>query len=211
VALVGGAAAAALGLVLAGPALDALSIGGEARALALDYLVPVLLAAPLFLLVAVVNARLAAQGDTKSYRNALGSVDVLPQQDAGCGEMNEGEIPAGELVEAAEDAAEVFELAEQALDPGAFLVEVPVGRARVGADRMRWDDRFGTLRGDPGEDGVAVVGAIGEHRFDGAHRDRAEQGEGCGGVARLARGQREAKRVAEAVGEAVQLRGEPAP
>jgi len=71
VAVAGGVAAAALGLALAGPVLDVLSIRGEARAYALDYLVPILLAAPLFLLNAVVNARLAAQGDTKSYRNAL--------------------------------------------------------------------------------------------------------------------------------------------
>ena len=67
----GGVLAAAIGLALAGPVLDLLSIRGEARGLALDYLVPILLAAPLFLLNAVVNARLAAQGDTKSYRNAL--------------------------------------------------------------------------------------------------------------------------------------------
>ncbi len=51
--------------------------------------------------------------------------------------MNEGEIAAGELVEAAEDAAKVFELAEQALDPGAFLVEVPVdGAVRSGCGGM---------------------------------------------------------------------------
>ena len=125
--------------------------------------------------------------------------------------MDEGETAAGELVEAAEGATEGFELAEQAFDAGAFLVEVPVGRARVGADRMRWDDRHGTLRGDPSQDGVAVVGAIAERRLDGDHRDRAEQGQGDGRVARLACGQREAKGVAEAVGEVVQLRGEPAP
>lgn len=125
--------------------------------------------------------------------------------------MNEGEITAGEFVEAAEDAAEVFELAEEALDPGAFLVEAPVGRARCGAAGMRWDDRYGPLGGDPGEDGVAVVGAIGEDRRHGDHRDRAEQGEGGRRVARLAGGQGEAERVAEAVGEAVQLAGEPAP
>jgi len=58
--------------------------------------------------------------------------------------MNEGEIAAGELVEAAEDAAEVFELAEQALDPGAFLVEVPVGRARRGAVRLGCGGMTGT-------------------------------------------------------------------
>jgi len=75
---------------------------------------------------------------------------------------------------------------------------------------MRWDDRHGTLRNDPNEEDVAVVGAIGEHRLDGEHLHRAEQGKGCGRVTRPARGQREAKRVAEAVGEAVELRGEPA-
>ena len=63
--------------------------------------------------------------------------------------MNEGEIAASELVEAAEDAAEVFELAEEAFESGAFLVEVPVGRARGAAVWMRWDDRNGTLRSDP--------------------------------------------------------------
>jgi putative MATE family efflux protein len=51
--------------------LEVLSIRGEARTLALAYLGPIMLAAPLFLLNAVVNARLAAQGDTRSYRNAL--------------------------------------------------------------------------------------------------------------------------------------------
>ena len=70
-ALVGGLGAGALGLALAGPVLTVLSIEGEARTLALAYLGPIMLAAPLFLLNAVVNARLAAQGDTKSYRNAL--------------------------------------------------------------------------------------------------------------------------------------------
>jgi hypothetical protein len=60
------------------------------------------------------------------------------------------------------------------------------------------------LRSDPSEEGVAVVGAIGEHLHF------VEQGQGDRRVTRLARGQREAKRVAEAVGEAVELRGEPA-
>ena len=124
--------------------------------------------------------------------------------------MNEGEITAGELVEAAEDAAEVFELAEEALDPGAFLVEAPVGRAGCGAARMRWDDRHGPMGDDPVEKGVAVIGASGEDRRHGDHRDRAEQGEGCRRVARLAGSQGEAERVAEAVGEAVELAGEAA-
>jgi hypothetical protein len=125
--------------------------------------------------------------------------------------MNECEITPGELVEAAEDAAEVLHLAEQAFDPGALFVEAPVGLACRGAGRMGWDDRHGVLLDDPGEDGVAVVSSIGEHRLDGAHRDRAEQGYGRGRVARLARCQGEPQRVAEAVRETVQLAGEPTP
>lgn len=136
--------------------------------------------------------------------------------------MHECEIAAGELVEAAEDAAEVLHLAEQAFDSGALLVEAPVGLACRGAGRVGWDDRHGVLLGDPGEDGVAVIGAIGEHRFDRNHRDCGEQGYGRGRVAGLARCQGEPQRVAEAVGDAglwgprtprgaVQLAGEPAP
>jgi putative MATE family efflux protein len=66
-----GLAATALGLALAVPALAVMGLDAEARAYAFDYLVPIMLAAPLFLANAVVNARLAAQGDTRSYRNAL--------------------------------------------------------------------------------------------------------------------------------------------
>lgn len=121
--------------------------------------------------------------------------------------MNECEISAGELVEAAEDATVVLHFAEQTLDFGALLVEVPVGVACCGAGRMGWDDRHCPPRGDPGEDGVAVIGAIGEHRLDDGHGDRVEQGDGLGRVAGLARGQREAERVAEAVAQSAQLAG----
>ncbi len=70
-ALALGLAAAATGLALAVPALDVMGLDAAARAHAFAYLVPIMLAAPLFLANAAVNARLAAQGDTKSYRNAL--------------------------------------------------------------------------------------------------------------------------------------------
>jgi len=125
--------------------------------------------------------------------------------------VNECEISAGQLVEAAEDAAEVLHLAEQALDFGTLLVKAPIGVAGAGAGRMGWDDGQSPLLGDPGEDGVAVIGAVGEDRLDGGHRDRAEQGDGLGRIAGLACGEREAERVAETVGQAVQLAGEPAP
>ena len=69
----------------------------------------------------------------------------------------------------------------------------------------------GVLLGDPGEDGVAVVSAIGEDRLDRDHGDRAEQRDGLGRVTRLPRGQRDAERVAEAVRETVQLAGEATP
>lgn len=119
--------------------------------------------------------------------------------------MNECEVTAGELVETAEDAAEVFHLAEEALDPRALHLQAPIGLAAAGPGRMGWDDRHGVLLGDPVEDGIAVISAIAEHGLDGDHRDRAEQGDGLGRVIRLARGQSEAQRVAEAVGEPVQL------
>jgi putative transposase len=125
----------------------------------------------------------------------LGSVDILPQQDASGDEMNECEITPGELVEAAEDAAEVLHLAEQALDRRTLLVEAPVGLACRGAGRMGWDDRHGLLLCDPGEDGVAVISAIGEHRLDRGHRDGVEQRNGLGRITGLARRQGEAQRL----------------
>jgi hypothetical protein len=125
--------------------------------------------------------------------------------------MNEREIAPGELVEPAEDAPEVLHLAEEALDSGALFLEPPVGLAGAGAGRMGWDERHGLLLSDPYEDGVAVISAIGEHRLDRSHRDRGKQGYGFGRVTGLARRQREAEWVAEAVREAVQLAGEPAP
>lgn len=122
--------------------------------------------------------------------------------------MNECEIATGELVEATEDAAKVLHLAEQALDPGALFVEPPIGRPSPGAGRMGRDDGHGTMLGYPVEDGITVIGAIGEHCRDREHGDRCEQGDGFWRIAGLAGGQGEAERVAEAVSEPVQLRGE---
>lgn len=125
--------------------------------------------------------------------------------------MNECEITPSELVEAAEDATEMLQLAEQAFDPGAFLVEAPVGLACAGARRMGWDDGHRPMPGNPDEDGVAVIGASGESRLDGDHGDRAEQGESFWRVTRPACGQREAERIAEAIGQPMQLARIPAP
>lgn len=121
--------------------------------------------------------------------------------------MPECEIAPGALFEAAEDATAVFRLAEEALDLRALFVEVPVGLACPGARRVRWNHGHGTLLPDPVEDGVAVIGAIGEHRLDRDHRDGVEQGDGFGRVTGLTRREREAERIAETVGEAVQLAG----
>lgn len=70
-AVVLGVGVTLVGLAIAGPLLAVLGLEGQALAYAEAYVVPIMLAAPLFLLNASVNARLAAQGDTKSYRNAL--------------------------------------------------------------------------------------------------------------------------------------------
>ena len=57
------------------------------------------------------------------------------------------------------------------------------------------------------QDGVGGVGLVGDHRFG---REAVEQGQGLRRVARLPGGQAEGQRVAEAVGETVQLAGEAA-
>jgi putative MATE family efflux protein len=66
-----GLAVAALGIAL-GPRL-VLLLGGRGRTLelALAYLLPIMAAAPVYLLLQVANARLAAAGDTRSLRDAL--------------------------------------------------------------------------------------------------------------------------------------------
>ena len=116
--------------------------------------------------------------------------------------MDEGEIAVGELVESGEDAAIVFQHAEQDLDLVSFLVERPVGLTSVGSPWVGRDDGGGVLVGDPVEDGVAVIGAIGE---EGLGVDTFEQRDGLWRIAELASRQREADRVAQAVGDPVDL------
>ena len=64
------------------------------------------------------------------------------------------------------------------------------------------DHRQGAIGRDGPQDGVRVVGLVGEHRFG---RQVVEQGQGLRRVALLPGGQAEGERVAEGVGEAVQL------
>ncbi len=66
-----GIAVGGLGLAVAGPVLDLFALEGDALRYAHAYLTPIMCAAPLLLLNAAANARLAAQGDTRAYRNAL--------------------------------------------------------------------------------------------------------------------------------------------
>lgn len=70
-AVAAGMGIAVLGEVLAGPVVRFLGIGGEAADLAIQYIRPILFGAPAFLLNAVLAGGLMAQGNTKTYRNAL--------------------------------------------------------------------------------------------------------------------------------------------
>ena len=122
--------------------------------------------------------------------------------------MHETEIAAGELVEAGENAPVVLDHADHDLDPAALAVERPVGGAAAGTGRMGRDHRQHGVLDQPGEDRVAVIGAIGEH---GGGRQALEQGDGLRRIARLAGGQGESQRIAEAVGEGVRLAREATP
>jgi hypothetical protein len=121
--------------------------------------------------------------------------------------MDEREIAACQFLEAGEDAPVVLHAAEQDLDLVALLVEVPVGRALVDAGDPGRDHRQGATGRDGLQDGVRVIGFIGDHRCG---REAAEPGQGLRGVALLPGGQAEGQRVAQAVAGSVQLAGEAA-
>ncbi|MEM8947798.1 MAG: MATE family efflux transporter [Pseudomonadota bacterium] len=70
-AVLAGGAVAVYGLFAAEGLFRLAGISGETLALAKTYLVPVLMASAFFLLNGVCNGFLSAQGDSKSYRNAL--------------------------------------------------------------------------------------------------------------------------------------------
>lgn len=56
----------------------------------------------------------------------LGCVDISPQPHEGTDEMEEPEVPVGQLIESGEDAAEVFDLADEALNQVALPVQMRV-------------------------------------------------------------------------------------
>lgn len=60
-----------LGLSLLQPMLDLLGASGRARVMALEYILPIYYAAPVFLLLFVIGGVLQAVGDTKAYRNSV--------------------------------------------------------------------------------------------------------------------------------------------
>ena len=122
--------------------------------------------------------------------------------------MDEGEVSFGEFFETCEDAPVVFEIAEHDLDLVAFLVEEPVGFPLDRSDGMGRDDGFGFLGVHGVEDGIAVIGAIGEH---GLGLDLVDQAERPWRIAGLTFGDLEAKRVAEGVAGGVHLAGKATP
>ncbi len=70
-AVFAGALVAVYGLVAAEPLFRLAGTSGETLALAKTYLLPILLASAFFLLNGVCNGFLSAQGDAKSFRNAV--------------------------------------------------------------------------------------------------------------------------------------------
>ena len=72
---------------------------------------------------------------------------------------------------------------------------------------MRRDDRFGFLGTDGLKDGIAVIGAIGEH---GLGFDPVDQAERFWRIAGLASGQIETERVAKRVAGRMDLAGKAA-
>ena len=156
-----------------------------------------------------VSAELPPRSDVYLSIGALqlGSVDILPQQDASGDEMDEGEIAARQFLEAGEDAAVMLHEAEQVLDLVPLPVEMPVGRALVAAGGFGRDHRQSSARRHGLQDGVGVIGLVGDHRCG---RETVEQGQGLRGVALLPGGQAEGQRVAQAVGETMQLAREAA-
>ena len=121
--------------------------------------------------------------------------------------MDEGEIAACQFLEAGKDPPVVLHEAEQELDLVALLVELPVGRTLLEAGGFRRDHRQGASGRDGLQDGVGVVGLVGDHRLGGK---AVEQGQGLRRVALLPGGQAEGERVAEGVSGSVQLGGEAA-
>ena len=135
---------------------------------------------------------------------ALGSVDVSSQGYACSGEMDEGEVSPGEFFEACEDSSVVLEIAEHDLDFVALFVESPVGFTLDRSHGMGRDDGFGLFGPDGLEDGIAVIGAIGEHSRG---LDPFDQAKRFGRIARLASGQAETERIAEGVRDSMDLAG----
>lgn len=60
-----------LGLSLLQPMLNLLGASGDARVMALEYILPIFYAAPVFLLLFVFGGALQAVGDTRAYRNSV--------------------------------------------------------------------------------------------------------------------------------------------
>lgn len=105
------------------------------------------------------------------------------------------------------DAAELLEFADGALDAVAMLVDGWVEIAGpVHAGSLR-DDRPGADRLGMVEDGVCVIGSVGDEVAGG---ETGDQRQGIGGVIGLTSGQEKADRAAEAVDRQMPLAGQSA-
>ena len=96
-------------------------------------------------------------------------------------------------------------MADGSLDPIAFLVDSGIEvAASVHAGALR-DDRAGADRLGMVEDGVSIVGLVGD---EVSWPEAMDEGEGMGGIAGLAAGQEEADRPAQRVDRDMPLAGQ---
>jgi hypothetical protein len=130
----------------------------------------------------------------------------VEQRDGG-DKLECGEEVAGELVVAGCDGPEVFELVKEALDEVAFAVEGEVALSRGDAIGLGRDDRSDAARLQGQDQGVGVIGLVGQ---EGSRTDPGQQRLGLAKIGGLAGGQGDADRIAQGVDDNVDLGGQSA-
>lgn len=105
------------------------------------------------------------------------------------------------------DASELLDAVEETLDQIAILVEVPIELAGVEAIGARRDDGLSALRHDLRDEGIRIVGLVGDDVGGGLILDT------CGrlrDVGKLPGRQNDAQRVAQRIDRDMQLGRQPA-
>ena len=122
--------------------------------------------------------------------------------------MKEGQVARGQFLEAREDTTILLELVDATLDQMALLVLLLVILARLGSVIARRDDRHTPAGFDEGNEGVAVIPAVGN---DVVASQVAQQCFGLGDVMSLTGCELDDQRVAQGIYQDVNLGAESAP